>query len=143
MVVGAEHVDEPLEPAQALVEVVGDVGSEIRAYAILALDDAVLVIAKGGRPEPQRAVLPVRVALRLEAPQCLVDRARGRERALRVPAIEFDAHVGKIRADVGEHAAERVVEDGAEPLDADELAHAPDDGIDEHFLVAALGGIGG
>ena len=67
MVVGAPDVDQPVEAALELVEVVGDVRGEVRVLAGRALEDAVLVVAVLGRAQPQRALGAVRLAARARA----------------------------------------------------------------------------
>jgi hypothetical protein len=55
VVVGAPDVDDALEAALELVHVIGDVGGEVGGLAVLAHHDAVLLVAEGGRAEPERA----------------------------------------------------------------------------------------
>ena len=62
VVVGAEDVDQPLDAALELVEVVGDVGGEVGRLAVGADQDPVLVVAEVGRPQPDRALALVDVA---------------------------------------------------------------------------------
>ena len=88
VVVGAEHVDQPLVPALELVEVVGDVGGEVGRLAVGADQDAVLVVAELGRAQPDRALAARR---RARAPRSSSS-ARStapdsRRRALRRPGV--------------------------------------------------------
>ena len=62
MVVGAPDVDDPVEAAFELVQMVGDVGREIGVQAVVALYDAILLVAEFRGLEPQRAVLFVEVS---------------------------------------------------------------------------------
>ena len=62
VVVGAPDVDQPVEAALALVEVVGDVRRQVRGLAGRALEHAVLVVAVRGRAQPQRALGAVALA---------------------------------------------------------------------------------
>ena len=57
VVVGAPDVDDLVEAALQLVEVVGNVGCEIGVLTVVALDDAILLIAESGRAEPAGAGL--------------------------------------------------------------------------------------
>ncbi len=56
VVVGAQQVDGAVGAALALVQVVGDVAREVRGLAVRLDEDAVLVVAVGGRAQPHRAV---------------------------------------------------------------------------------------
>ena len=56
MVVGAPDVDQPVEAALALVDVVRDVRREVRVLAVGALDDAILVVPVLGCLHPQGAL---------------------------------------------------------------------------------------
>ena len=67
MVVGAEHVDRPVEAAVELVGEVDDVGGAVGRRAGLGADqDAVVVVAVGRRARPRRPVALVRVQPRQE-----------------------------------------------------------------------------
>ena len=57
VVVGTPDVDQLVEPTAELLGNVADVGGEVGWSAVRADDDPILVIAEGGRPEPERAVL--------------------------------------------------------------------------------------
>ena len=62
VVVGAPDVDELVEAARELLGDIPDVGREIGRFTVRAVDDAVLVVAEVGGPEPGRAVLLEHVA---------------------------------------------------------------------------------
>jgi hypothetical protein len=55
-VVGAEHDDDAVEAALALVEVVGEVAGDVGRLAVALDDDAVLVVAELARAQPDRTV---------------------------------------------------------------------------------------
>ena len=74
VMVGAEDRHQQVEAALALVEVVGDVGSEVGLLPVGAHHDAVLLVAEERGPEPGRAVLLEHVAVRAQAPERAVDR---------------------------------------------------------------------
>ena len=57
MVVSAQQVDGRIRAALTLVQVVGDVAREVRGLAVRLDEDAVLVVAVGGRAQPHRAAL--------------------------------------------------------------------------------------
>jgi hypothetical protein len=61
VMVRAPDVDELVEAAAELLEDIADVSREVGRLAVRAEDDAVLVIAEGSRPEPQRAILLIEV----------------------------------------------------------------------------------
>ena len=82
----APDVDEAVKAALVLVVVVGDVGREVRRHAVVADDDAVLVVAVRRRLEPEGTVLLVDVALLLEDLDDLAHRIRV-ERALAEPLV--------------------------------------------------------
>ena len=63
VMVGPEHVDEPLVPPVPLEPHVRDVDREIRGPPVRAEDDAVLVVAPLGRREPARSFLLVELDL--------------------------------------------------------------------------------
>ena len=84
VVVGAEHVDRPLEAAPQLVVEVGDVGGAIGRQAVRADHDLVLVVAVGRGTGPDRAVLLVRVNLGQQLGHALL------QLALERPGAEVD-----------------------------------------------------
>jgi hypothetical protein len=88
VVVGAPDVDDAVEAALVLVEVVGDVGGEVGEEAVLALHDAVLLVAEGRRAEPLGAVLQVDVPGRLELGHRALDQAGVEQALLREPLVE-------------------------------------------------------
>ena len=99
MVVGALHVDRAREAALPLRDVVRDVGQEVRRLAALLrapAHDAILVVAEVGRPQPERAVLLVRVAGGDEPLDRLVDAAVGVQRRLEEVDVELDAERLKV-----------------------------------------------
>ncbi len=83
VMVGAPDVDEVLEAAAELLGHVADVGREVGWPAVGSDDHPVLVVAEGGRPEPQRAVLLIEMAARPEPLDRPLDPALGVERTLR------------------------------------------------------------
>ena len=85
VVVGAEHVDEPVEAARELPPDVGGVLREVRRRAVRADEDAVLVVAVRARARPQRPVLLVRVEQRA-SPR----RSPPRPRVSRSQRVEVD-----------------------------------------------------
>ena len=114
MVVGAEHVDQPLETTLELVAVVGDVGGQVGRFAAVTDQHPVLVVAELGAAQPQRPVALVGVAALLEPLQRRLDLAARVEVALREPVVEADTEA---------------VERGAHALE-DQLDAAPPDGLD-------------
>ena len=123
--------------------VVRDVGREVREQPVLALDDAVLVVAEGRRAEPPRAVLGIEVTGLVEDFQRLRDAARFVERALGVPEVEVHPeareHVADLLDLALQHEAREVVEILAEQRlrAGDEGVHADLDGV-----LVAVGGFG-
>ena len=109
MVVGAPDVDDALEAALVLVQVVGDVRGEVGVEAVVTLYDAVLLVAERRRLEPLGAVLFVQVAGLFQ----LVDAARHQpgveQRLLREPDLEMHAEVLEVAAAVLELFGQHVV----------------------------------
>ena len=78
VVVGAEHVDEPVEAALELVPVVGDVGGEVGRLAVGAHERAVLLVARERRrAQPQRALAAGRRGRRRSAARAPRSQALG------------------------------------------------------------------
>ena len=102
VVVGAEHVDRAVEPAQELVLLVGDVGREVRRRAGRAPEHAVLVVAERrscaatARPRTRRRGRSSRSRAKRD-----VDRRRVAfvQRALEEVRVELDAVALQRRAD--------------------------------------------
>ncbi len=143
--VGAEDGDQQLEAALALVEVIGDVGGEVGLLAVGAHHDAVFLVAEGSRAEPGGAVLLEGMAVGAQPLQRAVDRSAVRavaEVAFGVPAVEADAELGQVVADVGEDRRESLVEHGLEVRRAEQRLRARDNGVYIGVFVAALGLVG-
>ena len=103
MVIGAEHVDEPVEPARELVAYVRDVCREVEKAPVRGADQrAVLVVAVRRRASPHRPLGLVGVEL--------CDRVRGLELdlALPLPDVEPDAKSLERPLDALEHRRHRV-----------------------------------
>ena len=86
--IGSEEVGTDLEPAVALVDVVGGIRGEVGLLAVAANEHAVLVIAEVGRAEPYRAVPLEDVALLAQLRQGPLDGARVVQRPLGRPDVE-------------------------------------------------------
>lgn len=69
----APHVNHPIEAALEFLQMIGDVGSEIRGLAIIAFDHPILFVAKGAGAKPQRPVFFIDVAGGAQPMQGLVD----------------------------------------------------------------------
>ena len=110
VVVGAEHVDEPVVPPRELAANVGRVLGEVGRRPVGADEDAVLVVAVAGRPRPDRAVLLVRVEQR--------DRLGdlGLDLGLPRPRVEVDAEALERRLHLREHRRHRVARQRGELL---------------------------
>ena len=97
MVVGAEHVDEPVEPARELAADVRGVGREVGRRAVRADDHAILVVAVRGRPRPEGALRLVGVDRLERLGDLRLDDALALER------VEVDAEALEGRLDLLEH----------------------------------------
>ena len=112
VVVGAEHVDRPVEAALELVDEVDDVGCAVgRLPGLGAKDHAVLLVSVGGGPGPHGAVLLVAVHPRHQLREPL------RELALERPRVEMDAEPLERRLDPRQHRRDRVALEGGELAD--------------------------
>ena len=135
VVVGAPDVDQGVEAALKFVEVVGDVGSEIGVLAVLALDDAILLVAEIRGTEPSRAILFVEMACLFEHGEGIGHPPRFIQRSLREPVIECHAKSREHVADLGnlaiENEAREVLEVVTEKLARafDQCVHARFDGV--------------
>ena len=110
VVVGTEHVDEPVEPLRELAPDVRRVRREVGRRAVRPDDDAVLVVAVQARARPERAVLLVRVERRERLRDLRLDDA------LPLEGVEVDAEPLERRLDLPEHPRNGI------PLLAGELA---------------------
>src|SRR5262249_48300188 len=135
VVIRAQYVDQSLEAALALLEVVGDIRSEVRFHAVLAYDDSVLLVTKLGRAEPDSPFLLVQTALALQPLERTVDGPAVAECALGIPAIEADPELLQVVADVSEHPLERKLQHPAESIGANQLAGSVDHRVDVGILV--------
>src|SRR5688500_8231215 len=97
--IGPPDVDEVVEAAAELLGDVADVGGEVCRPTVGADDDAVLVIAERGRPEPQRAVLLIHVAAGPQPLDRPLHPALGVERTLALPDVEADPEPLEARLD--------------------------------------------
>ncbi len=136
MVIGAQDVEQVLEAALALVEVVGDVGGEIGPRAVLPHDHPVLLVAEIGRAEPLGAVLLVDHVVLPQQVERMVDRAAVGQAAFGEPAVVANAEFRKVVADVGEDVREAEIEHARPAIGPQHLARAVDNRIDVHVLVA-------
>src|SRR6185437_14826482 len=118
---GSEDVDQALEPALALFQVVRDVGGEVGLLSVLAHYHAVLLVAELRGAKPGRSLLGVEPRLALEPSERAVDRAALLQRALGIPAVEVNPEFTEIVTDVGEHLRKRVREHAAERLRSNEI----------------------
>ena len=140
MMVGAQHVDQQVEPALELVPVVGDVGSEVGGLAVGPDQDPVLVVAEVSAPQPERFVAAIAVALLLELGQGRLDLAARVEVALGEPGVEGDAEAVERPPDLIEGQLDRApAQDlgfaGIDPL----LLEALGEALDVGARVAVLG----
>ena len=103
VVVGAPEVDQPVVAALALVEVVGDVGAEVRPLPVRAPQDAVLVVAELARAKPQGSLVLVHVPALAQQLQGAVDLALARQHVLVEEAVEADPEALERGPDVLDH----------------------------------------
>ncbi len=135
----AENVDEAIEPALALVEMVGNVRGEVRPGTVLPDHDAVLLVAEVARPEPGGAVLLVKHAPLFEHGERIVDAVAFRQALLGEPAVEGDTELGEVFLDIVADAVERLLAYAIEAVLAEQLVRASDQCADVRFLVAVRG----
>ena len=88
MVVGTPQVDNAVKAALEFVAVISDIGSEVGGYAVVTDNNAVLVVAVGGRIKPLCAVLFIYAALFLKEFAGLADFVRIMQGLLAEPYIE-------------------------------------------------------
>src|SRR5688572_334138 len=89
--VGPPDIDQVIEAAAELLGHVADVGREIRRSPVGAVDDAILVVAEGGRTEPQRAVVLEDMAVLTEALDGALDPTLLVQSTFAGPHVEVDA----------------------------------------------------
>ncbi len=106
VVVGAEHIDRPVEAAVELVREVDHVGGAVRRRSTTfrrADQDAVGVVAVGGGAGPDGAVVLVGVQARqVLGKPCL-------QLALEHPRVEVDTEALEARLDLPEHPGHRIL----------------------------------
>src|SRR5690606_37182542 len=96
MMVGAPDIDDMIEPATELFEMVGDVAGEIGVLPVFALHDTVFLITENARPEPPCTVLKVNMAARLQLAHRTFDLTGVVKRAFRKPLVESDPELLEI-----------------------------------------------
>ena len=95
VVIGAEHVDRPVEAALELVPQVGDVGGEVEVAAVGRADErAVLVVAVRARPRPDRVLRLVGVEQLERSGDLLLDLL------LPPPRVDRDPEVDELALDL-------------------------------------------
>ena len=129
--IGAENVDQQVEPPLHLVEVIGDVGGEIGPGPIRLHHRAVDVVAIGGGAEQGLlTLLPilgqltlgrrqrtfVKEALGTEAFQRRLDPPAGIERLFGIEDVHLNAERRQILPDHVHHLVGREVADGDKPV---------------------------
>ena len=116
VVVGAPEEDQPVEPAPALVPVVGGVGTEVGRGPVGADQRAVLVVAELGGAQPHRPVALLDHAPGAQVLDGLGDGPGVVQGALGEPDVELDPEPGQGLPDPGQHAAEGPVGDAGPAL---------------------------
>ena len=116
MVVGAEQDDHPVRAALPLVQVVRAVGVEVGGPAVGPDQHPVLVVAEVGRPQPDRAVRLVHVALLPQPGDGELDLAVDVQRALREVDVELDSEGLQRAPDRGEHQRDALAPEDVERL---------------------------
>src|SRR3954467_12269872 len=131
VMIGPEDVDRAVEATLELVHEVGDVGRAVGGRAVFrAKEHPVLVIAVRRRARPKCAVFLVRVELRQELGQPLL------ELALQPEAVEVDPEPLERRLDPLQHQRDRVALQGSQIVDVRTLVAvlgrllSPPDGLD-------------
>ena len=134
--IGAQDIDQLLEAAFTLVQVIRDIGSEVGPLAILALDHAILLVAVVGRLEPQRAVLRYTCPLALR-------RSSARSMAPLSARLRSENHSSNVTPNSARSSRmsprisfERQVENTAQLGCTEQRARAFDQRIDVQVLVA-------
>ena len=134
------------KPRSELLGHVADVGREVGRFAGGSVDDPVLVVAEGGRAEPDRAVLLVDVSALAQALDRSVDPALVVEPRLARPDVEMHAERLEAGLDPFAHATGRPPSDDGRGVGAVGGGGGPDvvgDGghelMDVGALVAVLG----
>ncbi len=108
--------------------------AKVGEQAVLALDDAVLLVAEGGGLEPLGAVLHVDVALFFEQLDAAGHQAGVVERLLGIPDFEFDAEFLEVVAAVFELLVERMLMNVV-PVAAEQLLGLGDQRIEMQFAL--------
>ena len=84
----APQIDDAVEATLKFIAVISNISSEIGGHTIVADNNAVLVIAIGGRVEPQGAVLFINTALLLQIFAGLLNFAAIMQRLLAEPYVK-------------------------------------------------------
>ena len=116
VVVGAEHVDAPVEAPLPLVDVVGGVCGEVGRLTVAADQHAVLVVTEVGGPQPERTLLLEQMTLRAQNIDRVLDRTGLVQRALREPHVEGHAEAGEAVLHLLQLRSVAPVEERAESL---------------------------
>ena len=91
MVISTKQVDEHIEPAIAFVDVIRRIRGEVREFAILFYEDAILVISEVRGAQPHRFVLLVDMALCPKAMEPTLHCSVGVQIAFGRPHVEVGA----------------------------------------------------
>jgi hypothetical protein len=141
VMVGSPDVDDALEAAFVFVEVVGDVRREVGVKTVVALHDAILLVAKSGRPEPAGAILNVEMTFFVEPLDATRDQADIKQRLFGKPHVEMHTGFLEIPAAICELLGENEVVQGF-PLLAKQLLGPGNQRIELGFTLLPGGGVG-
>ena len=110
VMIGPKDVDETIVAAIGLLDVIGQIGCEVRVRPRRTDEDTVLLVTVRGGPEPERSLIFVNRLPPAQPVEEGLDHACRTKLTLRSPAIEADSKGRQILADLFPHGLESLVE---------------------------------
>ena len=106
MMISTEDIDQMIEAAFALVEMISNVRSEISLDAVFADDHTILLVTEIGCPKPRCAIFFIQHAAFFENGQGIVYTIARRQALFGVPAIKCDAELRQVVFNIGANGFE-------------------------------------
>jgi hypothetical protein len=101
MVIRAPDIYDAIEAAFELVQMIGNIGGEVRVLAVITLHHAVFLVSECARAKPLRSVFDVDVPALFQLFDRPLDEPRVKQGLFREPRVERDSEFDQIIPAIG------------------------------------------